>query len=403
VSHVLTGSVRRAGNALRVSVELVEARADTPIWSDKYTGTVEDVFGIQDEIAAKIVTALEVTLSESERRQAAERPIADTAAYDCYLRARQHMYGWMPDSTERALREVDSALAIAGDLPLLLATKAQLYWNELNMGLVPPDVALPRAAEVVERALALDPDHPLAIFVRGLIAGSRGRQEEALPDLYRAHDLWPGDANILLETCRFSNTAGLRHFDALVERLQLIDPLSALTPMLRAGVLWANGHFEDAVAPGHRACELTEPGSRISFLIGMFNAPTSREEARALLEPTTRVMAGTAFGDAASFLYHALAGDREGALRFATPRLAQTLRNEVDAVLMAEGYMMIQRAEDALGWIRHAIDHGFINYPFLTEHDPFLADLRDDRRLIEMMEEVKPRWEKVIEWEERLG
>jgi hypothetical protein len=50
---------------------------------------------------------------------------------------------------------------------------------------------------------------------------------------------------------------------------------------------------------------------------------------------------------------------------------------------------------------RRAIDHGFINYPVLTQHDPFLADLRDDRRFIAMMEEAKPRWEKVIDWEER--
>jgi hypothetical protein len=234
-----------------------------------------------------------------------------------------------------------------------------------------------------------------------LATGSLGRPEEALPDLYRAHDLWPGDSNILMELCRYSLSAGLRHYGRMVERLQLLDPLIAQTPLLAVAHHWGNGRFEAVVAPGRRACELTEPGLRISFFVGIYNAPTSREAARALLEPTTRVMAGTPFGDGASFLYHALGRDREGALRFVTPRLAQTLGNELDAVFMAEGFMMIGLKEEALRWLRRAIDHGFINYPLLTEHDPFLADLRDDRRFIAMMEEVKPRWETVIAWEER--
>ena len=75
------------------------------------------MFGIQEEIARKIVAALQVTLTDSESRQVAERPIADTVAYDCYLRARQEMYGWTQASAERAHRLVDEALAIVGDVP----------------------------------------------------------------------------------------------------------------------------------------------------------------------------------------------------------------------------------------------------------------------------------------------
>jgi TolB-like protein len=100
VSHVVTGSVRRAGDALRVTAELVEARTDAPVWSEKYAGTMEDVFGIQEEIARKIVAALRMTLTETEARQVAERPIENPLAYDCYLRARQQMYSWTPDASQ---------------------------------------------------------------------------------------------------------------------------------------------------------------------------------------------------------------------------------------------------------------------------------------------------------------
>jgi len=97
VTHVVTGSVRRAGTALRITVELVEAGSDSPVWSEKYSGTTDDVFGIQEEIARKIVSALKVTLTESESRQVGERAIDNPIANDSYLRARQEMYRWNPD------------------------------------------------------------------------------------------------------------------------------------------------------------------------------------------------------------------------------------------------------------------------------------------------------------------
>ncbi|HEY5552477.1 MAG TPA: protein kinase, partial [Opitutaceae bacterium] len=255
VSHVVTGSVRRVGDALRVTAELVEASSDKPVWSEKYSGTTEDVFGIQEEIARKIVAALKMTLTESEDRRVAARPIENPVAYDCYLRARHAMYSWTPDASQRGLRLVDDALAIVGNTPLLLATKAQLYWNEVNMNLAPAALRLPQASDYVDRALAIDPQHALAVFVRGLVAGCRGRQEEALPDLYLAHELWPGDSNILAELGRFSNTAGLRHHGAFVERIALIDPLTAISALVVSSYHWTGGRFEEGVVSCRRACE----------------------------------------------------------------------------------------------------------------------------------------------------
>ncbi|TAK18786.1 MAG: hypothetical protein EPO35_01005, partial [Acidobacteria bacterium] len=251
VTHLVTGSVRRAGQALRVTAELVDARTDAPIWSDKYTGTVDDVFGIQEEIARKIVAALEVTLSDSESKQVAERPIADTVAYDCYLRARQEMYGWTPEAALRAHRLVDQALSIVGDVPLLLATKGLLHWNDVNTNRVTAEDGLVKAQTYAARALALNPNLALGIYVRGLVAGLRGQPESALPDLYRAHALAPNDSNIIAEVCRFSNVSGLRHHGALVDRLGEIDPLTALTPLVFSCYHWLQGRPAEA-APGER-------------------------------------------------------------------------------------------------------------------------------------------------------
>ncbi len=400
VSHVVTGSVRRAGEALRVTAELVEARSDRPLWSEKYAGTVEDVFGIQEEIARKIVAALKLTLTEAESRQVAERPIENTVAYDCYLRARQEMYRWTPDASRRALRFVDDALDIVGDSPLLLAMKAQLHWNDVNLNQVQADVALARTLELVDRALALDPEFPLAIYVRGLAAGVRGEPERALPDLYRAHELWPGDVNISAETCRFSNTAGLRNHGTLVEGLARIDPLTAIPQLLVASWNWTNGRHEAAAAAARRASERSTPDSFLHHIAAMYIAASgASEEASRILAANGAATAGTPHGSMMLFLQHALDGEAGRALESATGEMEQAIQNEFSAMFAAGAYALIGRPDDALRWVRFAVDRGFINYPFLARHAPLLEDLRGEPAFRQLLEEVRPRWEAVVAWE----
>jgi serine/threonine-protein kinase len=399
VSHVVTGSVRRAGNALRVTAELVEAHTDKPIWSEKYSGTTEDVFGIQEEIARKIVAALRMSLTDNEARQVAARPIESPAAYDCYLRARHAMYSWAPDASTRGLRLVDDALAIVGDTPLLLATKAQLYWNEVNMNIAPSALRLPQATEHVERALAIDPGHALAVFVRGLVAGSQGRQEAALPDLYLAHEFWPGDANILAELCRFSNTAGLRHHGAFVDRITLIDPLTAISALVTSSYHWTGGRFAESVASCERACEMSNPASMFPIMAGAQLAVAGRRtEAAAILKKSADALEGTPLGREAAFLHYGLQGDHDRALPFAPPT-DTAIQNEFAAMFTADAYAAIGRHDDAIRWVRNAVDHGFINYPFLAEYDPFFGALRGRAGFRQLLTEVKPRWEAVVAWE----
>ena len=404
VSHLVTGSVRRAGDALRVTAELVETKTDRPIWSEKYSGTVEDVFGIQEEISRKIVSALEVKLTDTEERQVAERPIDNAVAYDGYLRARQEMYGWTAESSRRALRLVDDALAIVGDNPLLLATKGQIHWMNANVMLEPFDESLDRAAEYAERALALDPDSPLGIFVRGLVAGLRGHVERALEDVRRARELRPGDANVLAELCRFSYAAGLRKPDALVDELVRIDPLTPVTSMVLANHSVLYGRFQEAVPAARRAIEMA-PGASLLHILSAWNLAEAglQEEASEILGRVGVALEGSVNGSYALFLKNALEGNAEVALSHATPEMERAIRTDHFTRTVADGYALIGRRTDAVRWIRIAMDCGFINYPFLAQHAPFLSSVRTDPGFQELMDELKVRWEAVVEWERRSG
>jgi hypothetical protein len=259
VTHLVTGTVRRAGQSLRVTAELVDADADVPIWSEKFSGSMDDVFGIQEDISRQIVAALKVNLTAAEKQRVAERPIDDLVAYDSYLRACQVMYDWTPEAQTRAMRLVEQSIDIAGKVPVLLAMQGQLHWNMVNTSTVPADVGLARAAELAEEALAFDADSYLAIFVRGLVTCTRGRPEEGLVDLHRAHELRPGDVNVLLELNRFSVAAGLQHIERNVKRLVELDPLSPQAHLMVAMHAYyaMNAPGEPVAAAARRAIQLS--------------------------------------------------------------------------------------------------------------------------------------------------
>ncbi len=396
VSHLVTGSVRRAGNALRVTAELVDARTDAPIWSDKYSGTMDDVFGIQEEIARKIVAALEVNLTDSEEHQVAERPIENVVAYDCYLRARQEMLRWTPDGLRHAAQLVDEALTLVGDNPLLLATRGQICWTEVNIMLAPPEVGLARAAKFADRALALDPDCALGIFVRGIVAGLRGKVEQALEDVGRAYELDRSDTNVLTELCRFSNAAGIPDTD-LLERAARIDPLNQFTPFVASTHYSLTGQFEEAAVHARRAMELA-PAYSMLHLLGAWQVAEAgyRDEGCGILDKVSEALDGTVAGSWAGFMAAALQGDAEKAQSRLTPAARDAFLSDHFAHTMASAYSLLGLRDDAMRWLRISIDRGFINYPYLAELDPFLADLRQDPEFVQLMVELRPRWQALV-------
>ena len=110
---MLEGSVRRIGDALRVTAKLIEAATDSPVWGNKYNGTLDDVFAIQETLSRSIVDALRRSLTAEEERQLKAHAIADVRAYEWYLRAKQEMLRFTQDSLIARL----SAWSTARPLP----------------------------------------------------------------------------------------------------------------------------------------------------------------------------------------------------------------------------------------------------------------------------------------------
>jgi len=101
VRYVLEGSVRKAGNNLRITAQLIDAVNDAHLWAEKYSGTLDDVFEIQEKVSRSIVKALKLMLTYEETQKIEERPIPDLRAYDFYLRHRQEVWKGSEESLEK--------------------------------------------------------------------------------------------------------------------------------------------------------------------------------------------------------------------------------------------------------------------------------------------------------------
>ena len=167
VSTVLEGSVRRAGEHVRITAQLIDAGSDSHLWSETYDRELKDVFAIQDDIAHSIVKALQVTLTPKERRAMQFVATSDPEAYDYYLRGRSYMYSMARRDYEHAIRMYEQAIAVDSKYALAYAGMADAYSMLYRYAEASVENTT-RANRASEQALALDADSSEAHASRGL-------------------------------------------------------------------------------------------------------------------------------------------------------------------------------------------------------------------------------------------
>ncbi|MFI5309637.1 MAG: protein kinase [Gemmatimonadales bacterium] len=190
VATVLEGSVRKAGNKLRITAQLVSVADGYQLWSQRYDRDLEDVFAIQDEIAQNIVKALRVILSEDEKRAIERVPTANVEAYDCYLRGRQFFHQFQKQSLEFARQMFARAIEIDPTYALAYAGVADSC-SVLYTNFDATEANLANADTASRRALELDPGLAEAHVARGLAVSLHGNHADAEFEFQTAMKLNP--------------------------------------------------------------------------------------------------------------------------------------------------------------------------------------------------------------------
>jgi len=274
VRCALTGSVRRAGSALRISAQLVDVRRDQPEWAEKYSGTLDDVFDVQERVSRAIVEALDIALSPQESAQLAARPLQDVRAFELYLKAREALGGY---DVERAAPLIAGAVDIAGRVPVLRALEAMSGIMQLRTG-ASRHPALIASIEREARALSAEaPQFAQGHALLGYLAYETGDPATAVRALRRAIELDPSDADI-----RFFLSISLQAGGKPDTRggLQWLadDPLSPLANIAVGANSWWTGRFAEGTAYLEQAVRLVPAGLIFHWGLGNHYALIGRYE-----------------------------------------------------------------------------------------------------------------------------
>src|SRR2546422_963037 len=202
VRYALEGSVRRAGSALRITAQLIDVETDGHLWAEKYSGTVDDVFDLQERLSRQIVEALRITLSPPEDRELAQRPIADIRACEYYQRARQEYYRQTAEGLVAARALAEHGLAVVGPHEALFGMLGTVYpWSPISPG-GDEETTLREAEACARRAFALNPDSAQGLSIMGQVAYRRGRAQEAVRLLSRACAAEPNNPDAMHQLAR---------------------------------------------------------------------------------------------------------------------------------------------------------------------------------------------------------
>jgi adenylate cyclase len=396
VGFVLEGSVRKAGDALRVTAQLIRADTDEHLWSERYDGELRDVFGMQEKVARSIVRILELHLDPDENRRLAARPMDDLQAYESYLKAREESLRWTREALEHALEHLERAQARVGENSVVLAGIGYVYSQFANMGLYERDY-LALAEEHARRALDLDPDNPEAHMVLGfLYQEGLGDLDRSVYHLERSLDIKPDDPHALTWYIIALSLVGRNEeLMAAATHLLEIDPLTPMSHGMWGYALQIHGDLQGGLEAERRWSEVSPPGTPARYFHAHALAQVERyDEALAILRREFSSGSEEIWSFLAGLLRTALERDAAGMDAVMTDGFrTKAARDPQFAFYTTTFHALADRRDETLEWLRYTVSIGFRNYPWMAEHDPWLSRYRDDPEFREVLEEVRRVWE----------
>ena len=353
VSTVLEGSMRKMGNKLRITAQLVNAADGYQLWSERYDREMEDVFAIQDDISQAIVKALRVILSEGEKKQIEKARAVDVKAYDYYLRGRQYFHHFRRKSLEYARQMFNKAIEIDPEYARAYAGVADAcsllytYFDARDSHLRQADLSSLKAIE-------LEPELAEAHVARGIALSMAKRFDEAVPEFEHAIKLDPKLFDATYWYARARLAQGMFEDAAkLFERSAILRPEDYQIPGFHAQVLINLGRHDESEAQYRKQVRLVDhhlelnPDDPRACILGAIAHAALKNEERSMALAQRAVAADP---DDPALLYNA-----------------------------ACNFAVLGRVDEALTTLEQAVDRGYGDKAWM-EHDSDIDGLRSSPR-----------------------
>jgi adenylate cyclase len=396
VRYVLEGSVRKAGNSLRITAQLIDATTDTHLWAEKYNGTLDDIFDIQEKVSQSIVDSLKIRLSSDQKANLVKPKIENSVVYEQYLIARNEIWRSTKESLSRAIKLLNNSLNSIGRNEYLLVALGTAYFQYVNAGIDPDIKFLDKADELIDEAIELNPSLSKAHYLKSLVYGSRGKSRESFNSIKQALYLDPADSEAMMM---------LSHLYVMIGKPEKAKPyakhaivLDPLNPIIYSSELLLNlsiGKLDQALETSYRLYNLDRDNLMSIWFYGLTLAINNKvKEATRLLDSSIKTSPDEFFSKVSKAFRHAINNDKQKALQSITEDIKKAA--EMDhkiAWILADIYSLIGENSKAIDSLERASKDIFINYPWFAKHDPFLQNIRGEERFKKLMEKVKYKWE----------
>ena len=393
VAHVLEGSVQRAGDQVRVNVQLINAMTDAHLWADTYDRKLNDIFAVESEIAKAIADTLQARLSGSEQRAIAARPTESAEAHQLYLKGRFFWNKRTANDLKKSIEYFDQALAADPNYALAYAGIADAYVFLPGYSGGSPQEYYPKAMAAAQKALELDDTLAEAHTTLALAVWYYDFDfSRAIKEFQRAIELNPNYATGHQQYANNTLSALGRFDDAIAEgkRAVELDPLSlVINADLGMNYYYAR-RYDEAVAQLRKTLEMdpgyyyahVNLGQVLAAQQNLDGAISEYEKARALNDdPFVLGLLANAY---------ASSGNKTAALKILDQLKEQAKQRYVQACSFALVYLGLGNKEEALGWIersyqdRAGADIGWIRV------DSLFDPLRGDPRFGALAEKIVP-------------
>src|SRR6266511_2701066 len=387
VGTVLEGSVRKAGDKLRVTAQLINVSDGYHLWSKDYDGDVKDILTFQSNVAEQVVQALQVKLGEEGTRVLTKKPTENPEAHRLYLLGRYEFAKYTQTGWNNAIRYYEEALKLDPDYALAYCGLADNY-AYMGSVVMPENEAIAKEKEFAQKALALDPDlaeahMSLALALVAVFDWRNGLEEfdralERNPNLAFAYELQAWTVN------------GLGRFDEAIGKTRKAVELDPLNPFFQMSLsfyqYWA-GRYDDAIAQARKTLEM-DPNSTISHvLLGLsFLKKGDTADAIAELQKTKAPDPGAWYQGFLGYAY-AISGDRAKADQALRELEELAKRQYVSPTAFATIYLGLGQKEKCLDWLEKSYDQQDSACWYL-KIDQIYDSVRNERRFQALVEKI---------------
>jgi len=386
---VLEGSVRKAGNRVRVSIQMIDANEDKHLWAENYDREIQDIFSVQSNIASRVADALKVELLAGERRGIGKALTNNIEAHNLYLKGVYHFNRGSPSDIERAIEYFE--LACEQDPGFALAYTKVAYGYVVIAGESKSSLeAFPKAKEFLARALSLDDRLAEAHNVQALIANqydwdwanTERSFKEAIslnPSLAEGHVFY---AWFLAAMGRFD--------EAISEatRAHELDPVSPFTGVICSHVNWMAGRNDRARELYMKILEIHPNFARAHLGLALLNAMESKtEEAIKEADKMISISDEAVFRELQAQVY-ALVGLREKAREILNGLLSKKFKGYASPMQIGLTYYILGEKDSGYQWMQKAYEAHDASLPMMNKW-PTENAAREDPRFIELLNKMK--------------